>query len=85
MYKNPNKTEMLMSAERIQLDMRHNTLYLGAMPLNIGCRYSVFLHLGVRFYRNQGYTETQIITEIFMTAEKIQLDMRHDTPYLGAM
>ena len=74
-----------MSAVKIQLYMRHNTLYLWAMPLNIGCRYSVFLHFGVRFYRNQGFTETQITTEIFMTPEKIQLDMRHDTLYLGAM
>ena len=43
-----------MSAEKIQLDMRHNTLYLGAMYFEHSMRTLCVLHIGVRFYRNQG-------------------------------
>lgn len=61
---------MLMRAEKYSFDMRHTTPYPGVMQLNIVGRYSVFLYVGVRFYRIQGFYKNPIKTNMFMSTEK---------------
>ena len=60
-------------SEKIQLDMIHNTSVSWGYAIEHSRQKLCVLHIGVRFYRNQGFIKTQIKTEILMIAEKYSL------------
>ena len=51
---------MLMATKKYSLTRDIILCTFGLCKSNIVGRYSVFLHIGARFYRNQGFIKTQL-------------------------